>query len=338
MKSNSFPNSVNHEAVEAAAAAWLARQDNAQAWRQEDEQALEAWLQQHTAHRVAWLRLRQAWQRADKMQSLSHEASVAAEDSQPKPHRATYQRRPSRVFAGLTLAGVVIVASLVLWSGQNPSGQERFATAVGARQGLTLADGSRVMLNTHTRGRAVINSSERKFWLDEGEAFFEIQHDPNHPFVVTAGRDRITVLGTKFSVRHEDGRTEVTVVEGRVKLDRTDSLGQEASSPSATLTKNDSAVSQVGAVLVATKTEEQTQNALGWREGRLKFDNMSLPDIAAEFNRYNRRQLVVHGDASALKLSGQFDTSNVDGFVRLIQGGFGVAVRQEGDQIHLSMN
>jgi len=39
-----------------------------------------------------------------------------------------------------------------------------------------------------------------------------------------------------------------------------------------------------------------------------------------------------------LRLSGQFDTSNVDGFVRLIQGGFGVAVRQEGDRIHLSMN
>jgi transmembrane sensor len=255
-----------------------------------------------------------------------------------KPLRATFQRRPSRLLAGLALAGVAVLTSLALWSGHDTPGQEQFATAVGARQGLTLADGSRVMLNTHTRGRAVITSSERKFWLDEGEAFFEIQHDPNHPFVVTAGRDRITVLGTKFSVRHEGGRTEVTVVEGRVKLDRTDSSGREAPSPSATLTQNDSAVSQVGAVLVAAKTPQQTQNALSWREGRIVFDNMLLTDIAAEFNRYNRRHLVVHDDVSSLKLSGQFDASNVDGFVRLIQSGFGVAVRQEGEQIHLSMN
>ena len=70
MKSNAPPHLVNHEAAEAAAAAWLARQDNAETWSEEDERALQGWLEQHTAHRVAWLRLRQAWLRADGMREL----------------------------------------------------------------------------------------------------------------------------------------------------------------------------------------------------------------------------------------------------------------------------
>jgi transmembrane sensor len=339
MKSNASPNLVNHEAAEAAAAAWLARQDNAETWSQEDEQALQGWLEQHTAHRVAWLRLRQAWHRADGMRDLPRESQGVDDEPGLAPPRVPFQRRTPRLLAGLVVACLLVISAGLVWKfGNAPPGEEKFATAVGARQELTLADGSHVMLNTRTRGRAVISSGERQFWLDEGEAFFEIRHDPKHPFVVMAGRDRITVLGTKFSVRHEGGRTQVTVVEGRVKLDQAGSSGPDGSMTSTTLARNDSAVSQPGAVLVAAKTQEQTQQDLSWREGRLDFDNMTLSEIAAEFNRYNRRQLVVHDDASSLRLSGKFATSNVDGFVRLIHEGFGVVVRAGDEQIHLSMN
>ena len=338
MKSKAPPHLVKHEAAEAAAAAWLARQDNAETWSEEDERALQGWLEQHTAHRVAWLRLRQAWLRADGMRELPRGSQGVDDEPRLAKPRMPFQRRTPRLLAGLVVACLLVVSASLAWIfGSAPPGEVQFATAVGTRQDLTLTDGSHVILNTRTRGRAVINDGERQFWLDEGEAFFEIRHDPKHPFVVMAGRDRITVLGTKFSVRHEGGRTQVTVVEGKVKLDQEGSSGRNASVSSTTLVRNDSAVSQPGAVHVATKTQEQTQQDLSWREGRLDFDNMTLSEIAAEFNRYNQRQLVVHDDAASLRLSGKFATSNIDGFVRLIHEGFGVAVRAEDEQIHLSM-
>jgi transmembrane sensor len=338
MNSKTPVNSVNHEAVEAAAAAWLARQDDAASWTQADALALDGWLRENTAHRVAWLRLRQTWARADGMKDLVREGGTQELSSEEVVGRPS--RRPAaRWIAAVTLAGVMAAVTAVVWRvEQTGQGEERFATTVGTRQELTLADGSRVMLNTRTRARAVVNVEERKFWLDEGEAFFEIQRDPVHPFVITAGRDRITVLGTKFSVRHENGRTQVTVVEGRVRLDLAGAAGRDVAATSTTLTRNDSAVSEIGGVLVATKTPQQTQKELSWREGRLEFDNMSLNDIAAEFNRYNQRKLVVSPEASDLKLSGSFDTGNIDGFTRLVHTGFGVVVRTNGDQIQLSMN
>ncbi|WP_457324447.1 FecR family protein [Roseateles sp. P5_E11] len=335
------PNLVNHEAVEATAAAWLARKDNLDNWTERDEQALDAWLGEHTAHQVAWLRLQHAWVRADRLAPLRAAAALPTAVEAAVPARRHWFSRPSFRYASLMagLAGAVLIGGHLAWQ-PSPAGdgEDRYVTAVGARQTLTLNDGSRVTLNTRTKARALVSHDGRRFWVDEGEAFFEIQHDPDHPFVVTAGKDRITVLGTKFSVRHEGGRTQVTVLEGRVKLEQAPQPAERAPSAavSTLLVKNDSAVAQAGSVLVATKTSAKTQSDLSWREGRLEFDNTSLADIATEFNRYNKRQLVVLGDASSIRLSGRFETYNIDGLVRLIHSGFGVTVREEGDRIELS--
>ncbi|HEX7689938.1 MAG TPA: FecR domain-containing protein [Burkholderiaceae bacterium] len=333
---------MNYEAIETAAAAWLARQDNTGTWTKDDQRALSEWLAQNTAHRVAWLRLRQAWVRADAMADMpnTHETEEIEIPRLPLSVAPPKRSRRLAYFAGVTMMTIAAVAAYLGTAGRLATqGVEQYATAVGARRQLNLADGSHVLLNTRTRARAEVSRSDRQFWLDDGEAFFEIAHDPAHPFVIRAGNDRITVLGTKFSVRHENGRTQVTVLEGKVRLDH---LGTQVAKPApeetTTLVKNDTAVSQKGDVVVATRTPQQTLQDLSWRSGRIQFDNRPLVDIAAEFNRYNRRQIVVHEDAAQLRLSVDFDSSNVDGFTRLIHTGFGVVVHANGDQIDLSMS
>lgn len=336
MKPQRHQGSVNHEAVEAAAAAWLARKDNEAEWTPTDERELQAWLAENTAHMVAWLRLTAAWQLADDIRRVQ-----PGQDIQVAPPRRpvvlSRLRRPimaAAMAAAVALMGIGL-STTNLWHG---SQEERFVTAVGARQDVTLADGSRVTLNTRTRARATITATERRFWLESGEAFFEVQSDPKHPFVIEAGSDRITVLGTKFSVRHDGGRTQVTVLEGRVRLDRVPDRLAGTPSAATVLTGNDAAVSQSNSVLVATRTSAQTQRDLSWREGRLDFENMPLGDIAAEFNRYNRRQLVVSADVASVRMTARFDAHNIDGFVRLIEAGFDVHFREEGDEIHLFRN
>lgn len=238
---------------------------------------------------------------------------------------------------GLSLA-VVAAAGVQLGfrSASIPAAEHRYATALGGRQDITLADGSQVTLNTRTSVRAAVTSTERQFWLEQGEAFFAIRPDPQHPFVIVAGNDRITVLGTKFSVRYEGGHTRVTVLEGRVRLDQVGRSSKPLPT-SVTLARNQSAVSQAGGIAVAAMTPEQAQSTLGWRQGLIAFDNQPLADIAAEFNRYSARQLVVDGPAADLKLSGSLTIDNVDAFVRLIDTGFGVTAREHDGKIHLSM-
>lgn len=328
--------SINHEAIEAAAAAWLARKDNSATWTEQNEQALQAWVSQSSAHTVAWLRLTAAWQIASDIKQVEPKPAALIQPPRPASGWSGYRRRAAvGAFAAVLMSVGVGFLATSLWRGHS---DETFITAVGARQDVTLADGSLVTLNTRTRARAKVDSTERRFWLESGEAFFQIQPDPKHPFVIEAGGDRITVLGTKFSVRHEEGRTQVTVLEGRVKLER--AQGQLANTPSAStvLTKNDAAVSQRDSMLIATKSDLQTLRDLSWREGRLDFENMPLSEIAAEFNRYNRRQLVVSADAASVRMSVRFDAHNLDGFVRLIETGFEVHSREEGDEIRLYKN
>jgi transmembrane sensor len=333
-----------HDAIEAAAAQWLARHDSGR-WTSDDERALQAWLDDNTAHRVAWLRLRAAWQRAEPMQALTQEAqapqgSPPTDDAPALPPTRLPQLPPRpRTAWRWAAAAALLMSAGSLWFGlRAPAGEERYSTPVGGLEAITLADGSRVTLNTRTRARALINEQERKVWLDEGEAFFEVQPDPARPFVVAAGGDRITVLGTKFNVRREGGRTQVVVLEGRVRLDRADAAGSEAKAAPTVITHNDAAVAQSGGVLVMAKTAEQVQQDLSWRQGRLAFDHMTLGEIAAEFNRYNRRQIVVEGDAAELRLGGSFDAHNVEGFARLMHEGFGLKVDIGGERIRLSSN
>lgn len=329
------------ERIEADAARWLARQD-AGRWTADDQQALDGWLEKSTAHRVAWLRLNAAWQRAGAVGDLP--------SSKPAPAHSGAAWTPARagrrawITAGAAAAFVTTAAWLLL---RAPAGLETYSTAVGARESVSLADGSHITLNTHTRARSLINGRERRVWIDEGEVFFQVRHDPARPFVVVAGSARITVLGTQFRVRHERGRTEVTVLEGRVQFDSPADVKGEAAprrgarSPVAPplplqLTRNEGVVTEGNSLLLAAKTPEQVRHELSWRQGRLEFEQRTLGEIAAEFNRYNRRQLAVDPTVADIRLGGSFDADNVDGFVRLVRDGFGLKVSEGGSQLRLS--
>jgi transmembrane sensor len=325
------------ETVEATAAEWLARRD-AGSWGADDECCLQAWLDEATTHRIAWLRLNVAWERADQMHALPAAAAEGVSTT-PSAQAWSNERRRSRSRKPWAAAAVVLAVLGLGWFGWSAvPGEERYTTAVGGLEAIVLADGSRVTLNTHTRARALVNRRERKVWLEEGEAFFEVRPDPALPFVVAAGGDRITVLGTKFSVRREGNRTQVTVLEGRVRLDRADSPGAKGKVIPTIASGNDSAVLQAGSVLVVAKTAEQVQHELSWRQGRLVFDQKTLAEIAAEFNRYNHKQVWVEGEAASLRLGGSFDAHNVEGFARLVHEGFGLNLRIDGNALRLSSN
>ena len=344
---------INTEAIESQAAVWVARRDAAERWTPELEQELQAWIAASPAHHIAWLRLNAAWHRMDRLadapairaaqsgasvtETPAVDAPVASPAAVPVAAAAPAISVVARGARRRVVAGWALAAGIALGIGVATVMQlqarrgEQFATQVGGREAVTLADGSHVTLNTHTRGRAVVNERERRFWLEEGEAYFEIAHDPSRPFVVLAGRDRVTVLGTKFSVRHEEGRTEVTVLEGRVRLDRA-ATGSGPSAP-VVMTRNESAVSAAGNVLVIAKDEQAVRDELSWREGRLVFDQMTLAEVAERFNRYNGTQLVIEGAAAERRFSGSFDSNNVDGFARLLHESFGLEVSRDGDRI-----
>jgi len=311
-------NEANHnaEAIEADAAQWLAREDG-DGWHADLQAERDAWLRDNVRHRVAYLRLRAAWQRADAV------AGQAIE--RPAPSRPLARFSRWRMAAGLLLAcglGAFLAPDVGWQQGQ------RYATGTGENRTIALADGSRLMLNTATRLRTAPDGG-RHVWLDSGEAYFDIAHDPSRPFVVEAGTSRVTVLGTRFTVRRDGERTRVLVEQGRVQVDERDA--------SVVLTPNQEARSAAGHIARAEHSQVQTGQRLAWREGRIVFDQITLGEAIAEFNRYNDRKLVITDpEAASLRIGGSFAPSNIDGFVRLLEQGFGLQAERGTSQIVIS--
>jgi transmembrane sensor len=208
-----------------------------------------------------------------------------------------------------------------------------YVTEVGGHATVPLADGTKIELNTNTKLRAALAEKQRTVWLDRGEAYFEVAHDASRPFVVYAGARKVTVLGTKFLVHREGEGVEVAVVEGRVRVDP---VRQPRAKP-ALLTRGELAIAKGEATMLPPPSIQKVETELSWRDGMLVFDRSTLADAVAEFNRYNRRKLVVEGDAAAkVRIGGSFEAQNIDAFARLLQQAFGLSVEDEGDQIIIS--
>lgn len=317
---------MSAQRIEDEAARWLMRRDEPD-WSPADQAALDAWLQDATAHKAAFWRLEHGWNAAGRL------AATARPDPVPAPR--PIWRRPAILAIAASLLLALGFGFILMRPASAPPGRDAtaFATEVGERRSVALADGSHVELNTGTRLRASLAPALRELWLDEGEAYFDVAHDARRPFVVHAGPRTITVLGTKFSVRFDRGRVQVAVSEGRVRIDRPAAADRSTT----TITRGDLAVAEGRSLLVAENSVARVENSFSWRRGMLTFEQSSLADAASEFNRYNRRHVVIADPAAAgIRIGGSFEAGNVEAFGRLLRDAYGLNVEFTPDEIRIS--
>ncbi|HEV7383880.1 MAG TPA: FecR domain-containing protein [Phenylobacterium sp.] len=316
--------------TEETAARWLLRQEE-NGWSQADQAELDAWLAAASGNKVAYWRLEHGWRKVDRIAALR--APALPGPSLP----SRFERRPLGIWRPAAVAAGVaacLMAGALIWPAAGLLGHKAYQTEIGARETVPLADGTKVELNTQTSLRAAVTAKSREVWLDRGEAYFEVAHDPSRPFVVHAGAKTVTVLGTKFSVRRNGDQVEVAVVEGKVRVADAAFSG---ATPPPVLTRGDTAIAEGPSMIVAAKSVERVANELSWRQGLLTFDQSTLADAAGEFNRYNRKKLVIAGgEVAQMRIGGSFEAENVDAFARLLQRAYGLKVDDNGETVKIS--
>ncbi len=313
---------ANATDIEAEAAAWLEHRNHA-TWTDVDQSAFDIWLAQSLAHRIAYLRLEEAWRFADRLAALKSET----------PRR---ESRPGngwgRVIKG-SLAACAMVAAVAIaipFYSTKPT-EKIYATGVGGSKRLALADGSQIELNTDTVIRIAKDGQTRKVWLDKGEAYFQVVHDANRPFVVVAGKHRLLDLGTKFLVREDKDRLRVSVLEGRVQYEAS---SRKSSMQPTFLGAGDVLVATAKSQSVSRAGTTEISNALGWRMGVITLDNATLADAATEFNRYSSHKLVITDPAAArLRIMGTFQAGNADAFAAVAQDIFKLHIDHRKNEI-----
>lgn len=237
---------------------------------------------------------------------IAHLPSASRRGARLDPHRSRQTFWRTGLAAGLLLfVGAWWIHSALL-DGQH------YATVVGEQRTLPLADGSLVYLNTASEVAVKYSVRARDVRLDQGEALFAVESNPRHPFRVHAGDAVIQAVGTQFNVRLDARGTHAAVVEGSVVV--TDATGRQvklATGESVDIDKD-------GAIVARSHIDAARITA--WRQRRLVFEEDSLTDIAAEFNRYNRALTIrIEGDGIGdRRFTGTLDADHPQSLLRIL--------------------
>jgi transmembrane sensor len=315
--------------IEDQAAKWLVKLDL------DDSPELRAefqkWLASGPKNHAIYLRLEKGWRRADYLQNVRPLDGGVNENVldtfpgalSPEVQRARAQR-PARRLTVATTAAILVVGLLAgSWLVYSRLEWQVYRTNRGGFQRIALQDGSIALLNTNSELRVRLSRGRRQIELRSGEALFMVAHDTARPFDVKAGDTIVRAVGTAFSVRlREHRQVDVLVTEGRVAIDPPDDslnsqLAQSIPLPHmSVLTAGETVRVKAHKLQVRHIDGELVNRALAWTKGRLLFDRVTLVEAVAEFNRYNRRQLVIDDTAIAdLHISGSFDPTDLDSFV-----------------------
>jgi len=317
--------------VHKAAADWFARQRSGRMTIDEARE-LEAWLAVDPARQAAFESVQIMWAASEAIRTDPSVMAIREE--------ALKRRRPAwrgamggAIAAGL--AALVVTGAVVTGQDNGLSGGPRtFSTSAGQTSTFTLPDGSKVTLDEGSVLRTHETARRRDMELVRGRAFFRVAKDPSRPFVVAARGRTVTAVGTAFDVSLEASRVRITLLEGKVKVDAPVRASTRSAAPTVQSTEM-----TAGSQLVAPDNgswrmaKVDASEEVSWAAGQLVFAGRSLAQVAEELNRRSDKKVVIRDPAVARAvISGSFDTGDVEGFVRAVEG-YGLArVERENPQ------
>jgi hypothetical protein len=208
-------------------------------------------------------------------------------DIQPGGNKATLKSSSGGVYNLSGSKGEIIVDSNnihyedgVILKNEAENEIITLSTPRGGQYKVTLSDGTKVWLNAASSIVYPTNftADERKVELT-GEAYFEVAHNANQPFIVATKNQKIKVLGTTFNVNayNDDSKTVTTLLTGSVQLSKNNNsiLGKLTPGQQAVLNGGNVNIENVDATIFSA-----------WKDGEFRFKASSLVDVLRQIERW----------------------------------------------------
>lgn len=326
--------------IEQRASEWIIRSE-ADNFTEDLRAEMEYWLRE-PRHRVTYLRIKEAWRRAGRIRTARPlDGNVDPDlfkDSNLtfSPGNSNFKPKwPLRVATGAALTLIIYLVWLFAWSTFGPSKWISYTTSIGGYENITLADGTGIQLNTDTELRTRLTREQREVQLIRGEALIKVARDSQRPFTVRAAAtsvrvDPATKAAAAFAIRIRPPKgVDVAVSTGSVVLGASERIIDVALGrtfiPESTVAAGEIANIRPEGVHLAKVELEELNRKLSWTVGLLSFQGETLAEVADEFNRYNRKHLVVVDPLIAeRRIGGAFKATDPESFVSALQRLFGV--------------
>lgn len=158
----------------------------------------------------------------------------------------------------------------------------------GRQYQIALPDGSKVWLNAASKVTYPIRfGKDRREVEVVGEAYFEVKHAEDWPFVVNTALQQIKVLGTSFNVHAypDDTQAKTTLVDGRVNVSSVSDLTNGQSPESLVLRPGEQVRSQVGHPGLTVNSVDP-EDVVSWKDNLFVFSNEEISEVMKKVSRW----------------------------------------------------
>lgn len=314
---------------------------------EEEKIGLEAWLLKSPSNKTLFNKIKKVWQAseiADKefCPNIDWAWTKVKQANKTKtlpliPHEeinGAVAKKPWYLYiaASVVLLACVVSGWLVL---KNDHFIEKLAlqtekVEANNKGEITLADGSKVWLNSNTSLYYPEKFDQDRIVYLDGEAYFEVARDENRPFMIYTGKGVTEVLGTSFNISTENKTVVVTVAKGQVALypegNREKQVVLEQGEKGLFKEKNKE----------VSKVKNDDINYLSWRTGILTFENAALSTVAETLSKHYHTAITLKEDVSNhCMLTSTFKDQTLEEVLELIRLTLDIEIKTEKDQILL---
>ena len=287
---------LSQHRISQQAADWFATLRNGHV-TEEEQRHFRLWLTASFTHRKAFEEIQAFWDNP----ALSESLGAIPLSSQVKWH-PRFSSLHFRLAVPLMAASLILIA--INFHYNIKCLQSDYCTNIGESRSINLADGSTVTLNSQSAVKINFRDTTRQIQLLQGEAVFDVKHNPAQPFLVDAQFSQTRVLGTRFIVRKDPHSDTVTVINGVV------AVSQNRQQPAILHVNDQITVSEAK----PDRIQQVSATKVGaWISGHIMFDSANLDIVIREITRYRKGTVIIkNNQLKALKVSGRFDIRNPD--------------------------
>lgn len=319
-----------------SAARWYARLQ-ASGCTASDREEFARWCAAEPANAAAYAAARDMAARITRLAAIHPRLRAMADKALAAGPVAAAPGRARRGFgvAAALAAGVVAMfgAARMLQPPAAPSVPETIshvATQDRTRV-LTLDDGTIVHVDVSSDLEVRFSARQRDVVLKHGRAVFDVAHDAARPFVVAAGGERVTAVGTRFQVARSSAEVVVTLAEGIVTVSGEPGGTQRTER----LLPGDELSINTDEEAWAVRTVDP-RIVTSWSVGRLMFREARLGDALQEVNRYAAEKVrLADRSLEDLPVSGNFVAGDSKAVVLALAAVLPLRIADDGDELLL---
>lgn len=300
-------------------------------------QQLLEWVRQSPENRNELFNEKDIW---DASALLKNSRNYKMEEELSRFNKSIGSKKKILLPNWVKVAAMLVIALGVGWLIRGQVGNKNGVTQIaelkevfvpkGQMSQVFLADGTRIWLNSDSKISvpSVFTGNEREVVLD-GEAFFEVAKDKDHPFIVKTVGQKIEVLGTSFNVRAYKGNNiQTTLNEGKIKL--------ITANEEVILDPNDQSLFDLTTGRLNIR-KVNTNFYDSWKEGRYEFMNENLVEVFKLVERWYDVEISYKAsEFNNMYFSGVIRRNKpVSHFLQLLDLTVPVVFEQKGDKISI---